>query len=75
MKILIILATLLFSSIGFSKSCKYSVKEKSIQIQWTAFKTKKKAGVPGTFKKFSYTKNLSGSSFKEILLFSEVHNL
>lgn len=60
MKLLLIVAPFLIISNFSSASCRYSIDPGKTTIKWKAFKTPKKIGVEGEFKKFTInTKNAS----------------
>ncbi len=70
MKIVIALAFL--STFSAHGACKYMIENKDLKIEWTGFKTMKKVGVTGTFKKYKLSNFNSSSDLKKSIAGSTV---
>ena len=55
-----------FASEGSAKDCQYSVAVDGVSVEWTAYKTSKKAPVKGTFNTVSLKGKRSAGSLKDL---------
>ena len=69
---MILLALMISPTFALAADCKFDIDKSQTKINWTAFKTPKKVGVTGEFKKFDLTTKaaakvedvISGATFK-----------
>ncbi|MBG09119.1 MAG: hypothetical protein CME68_10200 [Halobacteriovoraceae bacterium] len=64
----ILLVFLMFTNVGQSETCKYSLDGKSLDLVWTAYKTKKKVGVNGTFNEVKLHSSEGANTLGEALV-------
>ncbi len=67
MKFTLFAILILNSAFSYAKDCSYLITSDDLKLEWTAFKTPKKIGVKGQFKKLGITKDLKGKTLKSLL--------